>query len=121
MSKNSSIFKTPEGHAKFMATYDATLSLWPVPYESLDVPTRFGSTHIIASGPKDASPLVLLHAASAGATMWFPNIAGLSRNYRTYALDTMGDAGKSIVSLQPKSKSDYTEWLKDVFDKLNIE
>ena len=70
-----------------MAAYDTALALWPVPYESFDVPTRFGNTHIIASGPKGAPPLVLLHATSASATMWFPNIADLSREYRVYALD----------------------------------
>ncbi|KAF5422297.1 MAG: Pimeloyl-ACP methyl ester carboxylesterase, partial [Candidatus Methanocomedens sp.] len=102
MSKSSSIFKTPEGQAKYLAAYDATLALWSVPYESLDVPTRFGSTHIIISGPKDAPPLVLLHGANDSATVWYPNIADLSRNYRTYALDTIGDVGKSVASHLPQ-------------------
>ena len=50
MPKNFLIFKTPESQAKYMAAYDAVLAIWPVPYESFDVPTRFGKTHIIASG-----------------------------------------------------------------------
>ena len=45
MPKNLSIFKTPENQAKYMAAYDAVLALWPVPYESLDIPTRFGKSH----------------------------------------------------------------------------
>jgi len=53
-SKYSSIFKTPEDEAKYMAAYEAVLALWPVPHESFDVPTRFGKTHVIASGPKEA-------------------------------------------------------------------
>lgn len=60
MSKQDLIFKSPEGKDKFMVFYDSVLSNWPVPYDSLTVPTRFGSTHIIVSGPKDAMPLVLL-------------------------------------------------------------
>jgi len=106
MSKISSIFKTPEGLASiiwlFMMPF---LAFWPVPYESLDVPTRFGSTHIIISRPKDAPPLVLLHGANDSATAWYPNIADLSRNYRTYALDTIGDVGKSVASHLPQSGS----------------
>ena len=121
MSKSSSIFKTPEGQAKYLAAYDATLALWPVPYESLDVPTRFGSTHIIISGPKDAPPLVLLHGANDSATAWYPNIADLSRNYRTYALDTIGDVGKSVASHLPQSGSDYVDWLTEMHNELKIE
>ncbi len=44
MSRYSSIFKTPENEAKYMAAYDAVLALWPVPYESFDphsVPFHF--------------------------------------------------------------------------------
>ncbi|VVB87202.1 2-succinyl-6-hydroxy-2,4-cyclohexadiene-1-carboxylate synthase [uncultured archaeon] len=120
MPENLSIFKTPESQARYMAAYDAVLALWPVPYESFDIPTRFGKTHIIASGPKGAPPLVLLHATSASSTMWFPNIADLSREYRVYALDVIGDAGKSVVSYPPQNKSDYALWLTDVFNELNI-
>lgn len=120
MPKYSSIFKTPEDEAVYMAAYEAVLARWPVPYESLNVPTRFGETHVIASGQKDAPPLVLLHATSASATMWFPNIADLSRNYRTCALDTIGEPGKSVISNPPQKRSDYALWLTDVFNELNV-
>ena len=120
MAKILSIFKTPESQAKYIAAYDTALSLWPVPYESFYVPTRFGKTHIIASGLKGASPLVLLHATSVSATMWFPNIADLSREFRVYMLDIIGDAGKNVVSYPPKNKSDYALWLTDVFNELNV-
>ncbi len=52
--------------------------------------------------------------------MWFPNIADLSREYRVYALDIIGDAGKSVVSYPPQNKSDYALWLTDVFNELNV-
>jgi len=64
-----------------------------------------GPTHVIASGPKDAPPLVLLHAATASATQWFPNVKNLSRNYRVYAIDTLGDAGMSKITKAPQNKS----------------
>jgi hypothetical protein len=37
-------FKTPEGQAAFMAAYDRALAGWPVAYEAVFVPTRFGLT-----------------------------------------------------------------------------
>ena len=57
-SAQRSMFKTPEGQAQYLAAYDATLALWPVPVESFDVSTRFGDTHINACGPKSAPPLI---------------------------------------------------------------
>lgn len=118
---NLSVFKSPEAEARYLEAYNATLSQWPVPYESLFIPTRFGVTHVIASGPKDAPPLVLLHAATASATQWFPDAGNLSRSYRIYALDTIGDAGMSKVDRPPQNRSDYALWLSDVLDGINIE
>jgi pimeloyl-ACP methyl ester carboxylesterase len=92
-----------------------------VPYDSIDVKTSYGSTHINVSGPGDGYPLVLLHAAGLSSTAWFANIAGLSALHRVYAVDVIGDAGKSIAECLLKKRSDYAEWLKEVFDGLNIE
>ena len=47
-------FKTPEREVRFRRAYDAALKLWAVPYEELDIPTRFGLTHVVAAGPKNA-------------------------------------------------------------------
>jgi pimeloyl-ACP methyl ester carboxylesterase len=41
------------------------MKMWPVPYEELEIPSRFGMTHVTASGPADAPPLVLLHGYDA--------------------------------------------------------
>ncbi len=89
------MFKSPKGQALYLAAYNATLSLWPIPVESFDLPTRFGTTHVNACGPAGAPPVLLLHAVAMSSTMWYPNVANLSRSYRLYALDTIGDAGKS--------------------------
>lgn len=107
-----------------MFMYDERLSRWTVPYECLYVPTQFGDTHVIVSGPKDAPHLVLFHALGVNATMWLPNILDLSRHFRTYAIDTIGDLGKSRLYLlknYPKNGQAYTGWLEEVFEKLDIE
>jgi len=120
VSGHSSSFKTPEGKAKYIAAYHATLSLWSVPYESLEVTTRWGHTHIITCGPKDASPLVLLHGMHLSATMWYSNVADLSRNYRIYAVDTIGSISKSVAVHPLRSRADLAGWLNDVLDGLGI-
>jgi pimeloyl-ACP methyl ester carboxylesterase len=121
MKKRLPIFTTPDGRAKYMAAYEAMFSLWKVPYDAIDVKTGYGSTHINVSGPADGYPLVLLHGAGLSSTAWFTNIAELSANHRVYAVDGIGDAGKSIAECLLEKRSDYAEWLREVFDGLNIE
>jgi len=121
MKKKLPIFTTPEGRAKYMTAYEAMFSLWKVPYEAIDVKTSYGSTHINVSGPGDGYPLILLHAVSLSSTAWFANIAQLSANHRVYAVDGIGDAGKSVAEYLIEKRLDYAEWLREVFDGLNID
>ncbi len=116
-----SLFKTPHDRARYMAAYDTALSLWSVPCKEIDLPTRLGSTHVIAAGDPSDPPLILLHGAGNSATMWYPIISQLSAHYRTYALDTIGDGGKSILSQTLKKRADYAGWLEDVLDGLRVE
>ncbi len=74
MSSRLSSFKSPKGEAEYLLAYDAVLKLWPVPFEEIDIMTRFGTTHVIASGLKESPSLLVLHACGVSSTMWFPNI-----------------------------------------------
>ena len=91
-----STFKSSTGEVAYLSAYDAAMKVWPVPYEGIEISNRFGLTHVVASGPKNASPLVLLHGYWATLTMWTPNIAAFSEGHRVYAIDVMGQPGKSI-------------------------
>ena len=113
-------FTTPEGEAKFLAAYDAALTLWPVPYEELDIPTRFGMTHVVAAGPTNAPVLVLLHGYMATSVMWAPNIADFSRDYRVYAIDIMGQPSKSVPGDPIRDATDYVAWLTATLDGLGV-
>jgi pimeloyl-ACP methyl ester carboxylesterase len=96
------------------------MKLWPVPYEPMDITGRYGRTHLVASGPKDAPPLVLLHMFLTSLTQWAANIADLSRDYRVYAIDVMGQPSKSIPDQPIQSREDYVTWLSEVLDALDI-
>jgi pimeloyl-ACP methyl ester carboxylesterase len=116
-----SAFKTPKGEAAYLAAYDAAMKLWPVPYQEIEIPSRFGTSHVTVSGPKDASPLVLLHGYMATSTMWAPNIADLSRDYRVYAIDLMGQPSKSIPNEPIGNAADYVAWLTATLDALHLD
>lgn len=116
-----SAFKSPEGEAAYLAAYDATLKLWPVPYEEIEVSSRFGTTHVVTSGPEDAPPLVLLHGFMNTLLIWSPNIADLSRAYRVNAIDIMGHPSKSIPDEPIRDAGDYAEWLTATLNELGLD
>lgn len=107
------VFKSDKLRQRYLSAYENALRTWPIPYEEFDVPTSFGETHVVASGPKEAPPLVLLHGNFASVTMWRHNVAALSRGHRVFALDTIDDLGKSLPTRLPRSRADYVAWLSE--------
>lgn len=118
-----SVFPSPEVRAEMLALYDAKLSRWPVPFEELDLPGRFGSTHVVVAGDAAAPPLVLVHMTCSPAFVWEPIIASLAARRRVFAVDTIGDVGKSALAegtRYPRNGPEYTAWLSEVFDGLGL-
>jgi pimeloyl-ACP methyl ester carboxylesterase len=124
MSVARSIYKSPEIEARLMGIYDARLGQWPVPYESIFVDTAYGKVHTIVSGPEDAPPALLLHASGLSAWSWLYNVEGLNRRYRTYAVDTIGDAGKSALrdlDNYPRDGQALSDFYLEISDELGID
>jgi pimeloyl-ACP methyl ester carboxylesterase len=121
MPERIRIFMSPDIEAQYNAAYMAVLRQWPVPYEELYIPTRFGDTHVIASGSQDAAPLVLLSSSGGGATQWFLNAGPLSQRYRTYTVDLIGEVNKSILTRPVSSRQEFADWIVDLFSGLQIE
>jgi pimeloyl-ACP methyl ester carboxylesterase len=113
-------FRSPQMADQFFASYDATLALWPVPHDSLDVQTRFGTTHINAAGSPDSPPLVLIHGAQTSSTAWYANVSALSQHYRVYAPDVVDQAGKSVPVKKLVDRQECADWLTGVLDALKI-
>jgi len=115
------LFTSPEGEATVMRDYQAILDRWPVPYKELTISTSFGQTYVIASGPENAPPVVLLHAFFATATSWYHNVEALSQSYRVYAVDIVGEGNRSRALKPIKSIDDFLQWFKELIDGLSIE
>ena len=104
-----------------MSAYQAVMDAWPVACDELMVSTDFGETHVIASGPEDAPPVVLLHALFATAASWYRNVEALSHSYRTYCVDVIGEANKSRPTQPITSLDDYLRWFTGLIDGLGID
>jgi len=114
------VFRDAASKARYLAACDAALAQWPVPYSEQDIPTRLGLAHVNVSGPPDGAPLVLLPGNLECAVMWQHNIAALSASHRVYAVDVIGDVGKSQAYRLPASREDHMDWLVDLVDALQI-
>lgn len=120
---SASAFKTLEGETEFIAAYEYAMNLWPVPYEEIDIPTRFEMTHVVTTGPQDAPSLVLLHGNFGTLTMWSQNIADFSRGFRVYAIDVIGQPSKSIPDPDKPiiDTADFDAWLGETLDGLSLD
>lgn len=122
-AKITSIYKSPQVEARFLEIYNQKMSQWPVSYEDVFVDTQYGRVHVIVSGPEDAPPMLLLHASAVSSWSWKYNVEKLSQHYRTYAIDLIGDAGKSeFTSLDKimKTGQDQADLYAEIADKLGI-
>jgi pimeloyl-ACP methyl ester carboxylesterase len=120
----ASVYKSPEIKTRLLKIYDEKMTEWPVPYQDLLLETQYGTVHVIVSGPEDGPPLLLLHASGVASWSWKYNVAELSGNYRTYAIDLIGDAGKSeFTSLTNimKSSQEQANLYAEIAGRLGVQ
>ncbi|MFI5730409.1 alpha/beta fold hydrolase [Kribbella sp. NPDC051587] len=106
----------------FDRAYDELFARWGVPVERLELAGKFGITAVNACGSPDAAPLVLLAGHGATSAVWRTVATALARTHRVYAIDLIGDAGRSTLSgPRPKTTADLVGWLSDVLTGLGAE
>ena len=116
----TSIYKTDEGKKQVISFYDNLLKEWYQPSKQLTIQTAFGNTFIIESGEVNAETVLLLHGSGSNSGMWTADVKKLSKNYHVYAIDIIGECGKSAEN-RPSFKSDsYSDWLSEIIDKLGL-
>jgi pimeloyl-ACP methyl ester carboxylesterase len=123
MGNKHSIYKNPEIKQKLMTIYKNRMDQWPVPYESRYLQTQYGKVFVIICGAQDAPPVFLLHASAMASWSWLYNIEGLAQYYRIYAIDTIGDAGRSIlndISVYPADGQSLTDLYCNLMDSLGV-
>lgn len=113
-------YKSTQARKAVMDSYSLMLEHWEVPFQERDLETSFGTTHVIESGDKQNPPLVLLHGGGGNSTMWFPNIVALTQHFKIYAVDIVGEMGKSDDTRLSYATDDYPNWLGEVFQELAL-
>ena len=115
------IYKSANGEARIQQRYDEQLDQLPVATEHFRVPTRAGETFVLASGPAGAPPVVLLHGSGANASTWAGDIATWATLFRVYAVDLLGEPGRSAPVRLPLESDATASWLDEVLDALGVD
>jgi pimeloyl-ACP methyl ester carboxylesterase len=107
---------------EFFAAYDALLARWPAGCRTADLASDFGTTRVNISGPEDAPPLLLFHGYLATSAVWLAMVGELSRAYRVYAVDHIGDGGRSVAAGRPAATAaDLMNWIDSLYAGLRLD
>lgn len=116
----SSVYKSADGYNTIMGWYDHQLECLSVDAKSRWLDTSAGPTHLLAAGPTDAPPVILLHGMNLNAAAMTTGIRSLASTRRVYAVDIIGMPGKSAGTRPSRSGDGYPRWLEDVLSALDL-
>lgn len=116
----NSIYKSTKAKTAVHSAYDNLLHQLPPTMEQHYVSTSQGETFVLATGKPDAQPIVYFHGSLSSAITWASELTRLAAHYRVYAIDMIGEAGKSAESRPALHSDAYRQWLTEVFDELDI-
>ncbi|MFI6802770.1 alpha/beta fold hydrolase [Streptosporangium canum] len=109
-----SAFTGDNARDKYFTAYGRVLGeLWPVPVEAIDVETRAGSVRIHRAGPAEGDPVVLLAGADGNALAWYRYIEPLARMRPVFAVDPLGEPGRSVQTRPLATGAEVAGWLTD--------
>ncbi|MER5966413.1 alpha/beta fold hydrolase [Streptomyces sp. NPDC002057] len=111
---------------RYLAAGDVLYAMGAPIRSETDVETSFGTTHVYRYGPQDPAaesrtPIVLIHGAGYSSAMWYPNTPGLSADRPVYALDTPGDAGRSVHRAPMWQPERAAQWMDEALDALGLD
>ncbi len=110
------VFKSEASREQLAAWYPRFRAKIPGELEERDIETRFGRTHVLFAGPKDAPPLLLVHGAMASSAHVLSELAPLARSRRIIAPDVLGQSAMSADVRLPLDSDSCGAWLGDVLD-----
>jgi pimeloyl-ACP methyl ester carboxylesterase len=116
----SSIYKSATGKATVQAAYDKLLNQLPAAVEQRYVATSQGSTFVLAAGRLDAPSVVFFHGSLSNSITWGQELIRLASTFRVYAIDIIGEAGKSAEARPTLHSTAYSQWLREVFQQLGV-
>ncbi|MFD5247425.1 alpha/beta fold hydrolase [Amycolatopsis sp. NPDC058340] len=113
-------FASSAARAEYEAVYERGLAALPAPAGVHDIQTAFGVARVYRFGSPGGTPIVLLPGRAGTAVMWEPNLAALLRHGEVYAVDLIGEPGRSEQTVPIRDGVDQAAWLSTVLAELDL-
>jgi pimeloyl-ACP methyl ester carboxylesterase len=118
---HQSIYRIPQSEEAMLAFYDRQLDELGIDFEERMIKTRYGTTHILVTGPEEAIPVITLHGGNGNTPLNLSLFLPLTKKYRVYAPDTIGQPGKSAQRRLSTKDNRLGYWILDVLDGLKMD
>ncbi|MGK4591117.1 alpha/beta fold hydrolase [Amycolatopsis sp. w19] len=113
-------FASSAARAEYEAVYDRGLAALPAPSGVHDIQTAFGVARVYRFGEPGGTPIVLLPGRAGTAVMWEPNLTALLGHGEVYAVDLIGEPGRSEQTVPIRDGADQAAWLTTVLEELDL-
>lgn len=114
-------WRSVEGRTTYLQAYDEVLAVMPEPARRVDVQTSYGSVHVARFGDAGGTPVLLMPGWGSGIPMWKDNLPALLGGRTVYALDALGDAGRSEQTVPLDSARAQADWVSQTIASLGLE
>ena len=113
-------FRSAEAKARYHQAYLEQEKEWPLPFDTLMIPTPFGKTFVRVCGAADGQPLVLLSGGGSHSLSWRYTVGDFA-DYRIYAIDNVYDVGLSVFSREMTQPVEMVTWLDATLEQLALD
>lgn len=114
-------WRSLEGRGAYLDAYEEVLANMPRPVESHDVETSYGTVHVVRFGEADGTPVLLMPGWGSGIPMWQQNLPSLMAERTVYAVDALGDAGRSTQTIPLDSAAAQAAWVAETITGLGLD
>lgn len=117
-------FKTNSGKKEYEKFYSQIMAKIETPKQIYNLKTSFGQVCVCYWENPSANrlpPVLLLPGHSSGTPMWRDNLAWFKTYHNVYAIDFLGDAGRSVQDVPLKNIADVFLWIEEIMNRLHIE
>ena len=114
------IYKSEKAKLEILSLYEQKAKSLDFPFQEKDIETTFGRTRVLISGNEKGKDLVLFHGIHAGSPLTLESIKNLQKDFKIYAIDTIGQATKSAETTINIKDDSFARWADEVLEQLQI-
>ncbi len=116
-----SIYKSQLSKELVINLYNAQIARLDMPYHDIFVQTSFGRTHVVETGNMEGKPLLVFHGGNSTTAYNLLECRFLLKDFHVYAVDTIGQPGKSAENVLLPFGYHYGRWAGEVISALGYE